>query len=152
MPFSLKNIGVTYQHLMDKVFIENVDVYVDDMLIKSRSEATLLCDVEETLQTLAQAQMKRNPINCTFGVEEGQFLGYQITKEGIQPNQVKLHKFIDSRVLHSIKGVKEINGRLTALGRFVAKSTEKALLLFQTLKGCVDKNHFKWTMEADAAL
>lgn len=55
MPFSLKNIGVTYQHLMDKVFIENVDVYVDDMLIKSRSEAILLCDVEETLQTLTQA-------------------------------------------------------------------------------------------------
>ena len=56
---------------MDKVFIENVDVYVDDMLIKSRSEATLLCDVEETLQTLTQAQMKLNLGKMNFQSRRG---------------------------------------------------------------------------------
>nr|KAJ0188267.1 hypothetical protein LSAT_V11C900483780 [Lactuca sativa] len=44
----------------------------------------------------------------------------------------------------------EINGRLTALGRFIAKSAEKALPLFHTLKECVDKSHFNWTIEADS--
>nr|KAJ0218981.1 hypothetical protein LSAT_V11C300130530 [Lactuca sativa] len=66
MPSSLKNASTTYQCLMDKVFEErngkNVEVYVDDMVIKSRNEETLLQDAEETLQTLAQAQMKLNQV------------------------------------------------------------------------------------------
>lgn len=48
--------------------------------------------------------------------------------------------------------MQEINGRLTTLGRFITKSAEKALPLFQTLKGCIDKNKFKWRLEANKAL
>ncbi|CAH1413246.1 unnamed protein product [Lactuca virosa] len=84
IPFGLKNAGATYQRLMDKISADqigrNIEVYVDDMVIKSRNEETLLHDVEETLKTLAKAQMKLNPTKCTFGVKEGQFLGYQISK------------------------------------------------------------------------
>lgn len=61
-------------------------------------------------------------------------------------------EFLDSRALHNIKVVQDINGRLTTPGRFIARSAEKALPLFHTLKGCVDKNHCEWTKEADATL
>ena len=41
MPFNLKNVRATYQRLMDKIFTNqlgrNLDVYVDDMEVKSRS-------------------------------------------------------------------------------------------------------------------
>lgn len=101
MTFGRKYAGATYQRLMEKVFAEQigkkVEVYVDDMAIKSRSESTLLQDVKETLQILAWAQMKLNLGKCTFGVEEDQFLGYWITKEGMKPNQVKIQKFLDSK-------------------------------------------------------
>lgn len=85
MPFGLKNVWVTYQCLMDKVFankiVRNVDVYVYEMIIKIHNEATLLLDIEETFQTLTRTQMKLNPGKCTFRVEEGQFLCHQITNE-----------------------------------------------------------------------
>lgn len=90
-----------------------------------------------------KAHMKLNQIKCTIRVEEGQFLGYKISNEGISPNQAKIQESINSKTPHKLKGVQEVNGRLTTLGRFIAKSVEKALPFFQTLKGCIDKNQFK---------
>nr|GEW95853.1 reverse transcriptase domain-containing protein [Tanacetum cinerariifolium] len=93
MPFGLKNSRATYQRLMDNVFISqlgrNIEIYVDDMVIKSKNEANLISDVAETFDTLRKANMKLNPKKCTFGVEAGQFLGYMITNEGIQANPKK---------------------------------------------------------------
>ena len=72
MFFGLKNMGATYQRLMDKIFADqigrNIEVYIDDMVIKSRNEETLLHNVEETIKMLAKAQMKLNLDKCTFVV------------------------------------------------------------------------------------
>lgn len=122
------------------------------MVIKSHDEVALLRDIKETFRNLAQKYMKINIRKVHFGVEEGQFLGYQITREGIAPNQAKIQEFLDSKLPHNIKGVQEINGRLTTRGRFIARSIEKDVPLFHTLKGCVDKNQFKWTVENDNGL
>ena len=58
MPFGLKDAGVTYQRLVNKMFSEqigrNMEVYVDDMLIKSKEELTHLDDLKETFTTLRQ--------------------------------------------------------------------------------------------------
>ena len=56
MPFELKNVGVKYQRLMNRMFAHqigrNVEVYVDDMLIKSIWEDEHLSDLQETFDTL----------------------------------------------------------------------------------------------------
>nr|GEZ59698.1 reverse transcriptase domain-containing protein [Tanacetum cinerariifolium] len=89
MPFGLKNAGVTYQRLMDKAFESqmgrNIEVYVDDLVVKSHTEAEMVRDIEETFQTLRKINMKLNPKKCSFGLAEGVFLGYVITPEGIKP-------------------------------------------------------------------
>lgn len=54
----------------------------------------MLEDVEETLKTLEKVRMKLNPGKCTFIVEEGQFLGYYITQEGIQASPVDVEELI----------------------------------------------------------
>lgn len=99
MPFGLKNVGATYHSLVDSIFAKqirrNIEVYVDDMVIKSINEKRLLENVEETLRTLEKVKMKLNPRKCTFDIEEGQFLGYYITKEGIQPSPVKVDELRD---------------------------------------------------------
>ncbi|GJZ66233.1 reverse transcriptase domain-containing protein [Tanacetum coccineum] len=81
MPFGLRNVGATYQRLVDKTFHgqigRNLEVYVDDLVIKSRTEDEVVRDIEETFKTLRKINMKLNPKKCTFGVEEGMFLGYQ---------------------------------------------------------------------------
>ncbi|GKB19792.1 reverse transcriptase domain-containing protein [Tanacetum coccineum] len=88
MPFGLRNAGATYQRLVDKTFHgqigRNLEVYVDDLVIKSRTEDEIVRDIEETFKTLRKINMKLNPKKCTFGVEEGMFLGYQVNTKGIR--------------------------------------------------------------------
>ena len=65
MPFGLKNVGATYQRLVNKMFSKqirrNMKMYVDDMVVKSKEEFAHLDDLEETFTTLRQYQMKLNP-------------------------------------------------------------------------------------------
>ena len=83
MPFRLKNAGATYQRLVNKMFnkqiMRNIEVYVDDMLVKSKEESTHLDDLQETFSTLKQYQMKLNPSKCTFRVVSGKFLGFMVS-------------------------------------------------------------------------
>ena len=82
MSFGLKNAGATYQRLVNKMFSKqigrNMEVYVDDMLVKSKEELTHLDDLKETFATLRQYQMKLNPSKCAFGVASGKFLGFMV--------------------------------------------------------------------------
>ncbi|GJV05584.1 reverse transcriptase domain-containing protein [Tanacetum coccineum] len=88
MPFGLRNAGATYQRLVDRAFHGqigiNLEVYVDDLVIKSHTEDEVVRDIEETFKTLRKINMKLNPKKCTFGVEEGMFLGYQVNTKGIK--------------------------------------------------------------------
>ena len=72
MSFGFKNVGATYQRLMKKMFAyqigRNVQVYVDDMLVKSQREENHLDDLKETFDTLHFYNMKLNLSKCTFGV------------------------------------------------------------------------------------
>uniref|UniRef100_A0A2N9H7Q3 Uncharacterized protein n=1 Tax=Fagus sylvatica TaxID=28930 RepID=A0A2N9H7Q3_FAGSY len=83
MPFGLKNAGATYQRLVNKMFHDqigrNVEVYVDDMLVKSKKDDDHLADLKETFQTLRKYNMKLNPAKCVFGVSSG--TAFQWTEE-----------------------------------------------------------------------
>ena len=83
MPFGLKNAGVTYQRLMNKMFANqirrNVQVYVDDMLVKSRRKEDHLKDLEETFGTLRSYNMKLNLSKCAFRVTMEKFLGFMLS-------------------------------------------------------------------------
>ncbi|XP_016173062.1 uncharacterized protein K02A2.6-like [Arachis ipaensis] len=78
MPFGLKNAGATYQRLINKVFTNHIgklmEVYVDDMLVKTQREETLLSDLTEVFDTIRKHGMRLNPTKCTFAVEAGKFL------------------------------------------------------------------------------
>nr|KAJ0214035.1 hypothetical protein LSAT_V11C400197270 [Lactuca sativa] len=156
MPFGLKNAEATYQRLVDSIFAKqigsNIEVYVDDMVIKSPNEEKMLQDIEETFKTLEVTKMKLNPAKCTFGVEEGQFLGYYVTRQGVQPSPTKVDEFIKTATPNSLRDAQGLNGKLTTLSRFISKSVDKAMPLFHTLKGCIEKNNSQWTNEAEKAL
>jgi len=83
MPFGLKNAGVTYQMLVNKMFNKqigrNMKVYMDDMLVKSKEEPTHLDDLRETFAILKQYQMKLNLSKCAFGVASGKFLEFMVS-------------------------------------------------------------------------
>ena len=83
MSFELKNVGATYQRLINKMFAHqlgrNVQVYVDDMLVKSMRENDHLNDLQETFNTLRSYNMKLNLSKCMFGVTAEKFLGFMVS-------------------------------------------------------------------------
>ncbi|GKA26010.1 reverse transcriptase domain-containing protein [Tanacetum coccineum] len=155
MPFGLKNVGATYQRLVDKAFDSqvgrNIEVYIDDLVIKSHTEAEMLTDIDETFRTLRKINMKLNPKKCTFGAMKGMFLGYMITLEGIKPCPNKTEALLQLPSPWIIKEVQSLNGKLASLNRFFSKSAEKSLPLFKILKKCIKKSDFHWTPEAEQA-
>ena len=78
-----ENAGATYQRLVNKMLSEqisrNMEVYVDDMLVKSKEELAHLDDLKEMFVTLKQYQMKLNPSKCVFGVASRKFLGFMVS-------------------------------------------------------------------------
>ena len=99
MPFGLKNAGATYQRLMNKMFARqigrNVEVYVDDMLVKSLWEDEHLNDLQETFDTLQAYNMKLNPSTCVFEVTAGKFLGFMVSQRGMEVNPEKVRIIMD---------------------------------------------------------
>nr|GEV36236.1 reverse transcriptase domain-containing protein [Tanacetum cinerariifolium] len=129
MPFGLKNAGATYQRLMDKDFEsqigQNIEVYVDDLVVKGYTEAEMLRDIEETFRTLRKINMKLKPKKCAFGLAEGVFLGYVVTPEGIKSCPDKTAAVLQLPSPRTIKEVQILNGKLAILNRFLSKSAEK---------------------------
>ena len=109
MPFGLKNTGATYQRLVNKMSSKQIsrdmEVYVDDMLVKRKEELAHLDDLKETFTTLKQYQMKLNPTKCVFGVASGKFLGFMVSQRGIEVNPKKVQAIIN---MTSPKTVKEV--------------------------------------------
>ncbi|GJS06489.1 reverse transcriptase domain-containing protein [Tanacetum coccineum] len=155
MPFGLRNAGETYQRLVDKVFHKqigrNLEVYMDDLVIKSHTEDEIVRDIEETFKTLREINMKLNPKKCTFGVEEGMFLGYKVNSKGLKVCPDKVDTVLSLLSPKCLKDVQKLNGKLASLNRFLAKSAKKSLPFFKILKKCTKKSDFHWTMEAEEA-
>ncbi|GJW99394.1 hypothetical protein Tco_0183308 [Tanacetum coccineum] len=118
----------------------NLEAYVDDMVIKSKDEKMLLADIAETFDNLKKIYMNLNPKKCSFGVEEGKFLGYMLTSERIRANPKKTKALANIQSLRTLKDMQRLSGKLAALNRFLAKSAERSLPFFNTLKSITKEN------------
>ncbi|XP_075640266.1 uncharacterized protein LOC142612018 [Castanea sativa] len=139
-------------HQKKRVFAQERDravaeeVYVDDMLVKSRREGDHLEDLRETFDTLLSYNMKRNPNKCAFGVTAGKFLGYMVSRRGIEANPDKIRAIMEMGPPRNVKEVQSLNGKIVVLNRFVSRATDKCLPFFCTLK-----RSFEWTAECQQA-
>ncbi|XP_073031146.1 uncharacterized protein [Primulina eburnea] len=152
MPFGLKNAGATYQRLMDKVFEKqlgrNVEVYVDDILSKTREVTTFIDDLEETFATLMQYGIKLNPAKCIFGVKSGKFLGFMVTDRGIEVNPEKVKSVLCMPSPQSVKEVQKLTGRIASLSRFISRSAHRSYPFFQILRKA---QQFGWNDKCEQA-
>ena len=95
MPFGLKNVRSTYQRMMTRMFEPQlgkiIEVYIDDMVVKSKKESEHVKDLERIFAVLREHQLRLNASKCSFGVGSGKFLGYMVTHRGIEvsPDQIK---------------------------------------------------------------
>ena len=134
MPFDSKNVGATYQRLVNHMFrpqIErNVEVYIDDMLVKSLDEEKYLYDLQETFDTLRRYNMKLNPSKCAFGISSSKFLGFMVSHRGIEVNSNKIQAILNMEPPRNIKEVQSLTGRVVVLNKFISKATDKCLKIF----------------------
>jgi hypothetical protein len=75
MPFGLKNAGATYQRLVNRMFEKqmgwNVEVYVDDMLVKSARALDHVFDLRETFDTIRRYRMRLTRLSAPSGSRPG---------------------------------------------------------------------------------
>ena len=151
MPFELKNVGATYQRLVNHMFShqirKNVEVYVDNMLVKSKDEVNHLDNLKETFSTLCKYNMKLNPAKCVFSVAFGKFLGFMVSQQGIEANPEKVRAIIEVKSPKTMKEVQSLTGKVVALNRCVSRATDKCMPFFKVLKKA-----FQWTGKCEEAL
>ena len=121
-----------------------MEVYVDDMLVKSKEEGSHLDDLKETFKTLRQYKMKLNLTKCAFGVSFRKFLNFMVSQEGIEANTEKVKAILEMSSPKTIKEVQKLTRRVAALNKFVSKATNKCLPFFKTLK-----HAFAWTDDCE---
>ena len=84
MPFGLKNAGSTYQRMMTRMFEsqlgKNIEVYIDDMVVKSKVVSEHLGDLGSIFKVLRKYKLRLNASKCSFGLGLGKFLGYMVTQ------------------------------------------------------------------------
>ena len=120
MPFGLKNAGATYQRLVNKMFADKLgvtmEVYIDDMLVKSLHAADHLRHLQDCFETLNKYGMKLNPAKCTFGVSSGEFLGYIVTQRGIEANPKQISAVLNLLSPKNSREVQRLTGRMHSIG------------------------------------
>src|SRR5574338_1421019 len=149
MPFGLKNAGATYQRLVNAMFKhqigKTIEVYVDDMLVKSKKAVDHMDHLAETFAVLRKYGMKLNPLKCSFGVESGKFLGFIMSARGIEANPAQINDLREVKAPRTKKELQSLNGKVAALSRFISKATDKCIPFFDALKK--GKKNFEWTPE-----
>jgi hypothetical protein len=124
MTFWLKNAGATYQRAMNYIFHDLigkiVEIYIDDVVIKSLDQESHLNDVRKTLEYTRKHGLKMNPNKCAFGVSAGEFLGFLVHEGGIEVGK-KSMKAIDEVVPPTnLKELQSLLGRINFVRRFIS--------------------------------
>jgi hypothetical protein len=109
MSFGLKNAGATYQRAIQACFKKqlnnNVEAYMDDVVIKTRNSDTFITDLEETFASPREYQWKLNPNKCVFSVPSGKLLGFIISHRSIEANPEKISAITNMKTSTCIKDV-----------------------------------------------
>lgn len=152
MPFGLKNAGETYQRAMTTLFHDmmhkEIEVYVDNMIVKSATEEDHIEYLLKLFQRLRKYKLRLNPNKCTFGVRSGKLLGFIVSQRGIEVDPDKIKAIREMPVPKTEKQVRGFLGRLNYISRFISQMTATCAPIFKLLhknQNCV------WTEECQKA-
>jgi hypothetical protein len=152
MPFGLCNAPATFQRLMDTVFYDVlwkfVLVYMDDIIIFSKTAQEHKIHLEEVFKLLMKAGLKLNPDKCDFYQEKILFLGHMISKKGIQPNPALVEKIKNCPRPTTKTKVRSFLGLASYYRRFIRNFSGIARPLYNLTK---HDEIFAWTEECEYA-
>ena len=152
MPFGLITAGNTFQRTVQGALSDqlgnNVEAYVDDIVVKTKTSDSLIDDLRETFDNLRRYRLMLNPEKCTFGVPSGKLLGFLVSGRGIEANLEKIKAIENMKSPTRLKEVQKLTGCMAAPSRFVARMGERGQPFFALLK---KQDKFVWTQEAEEA-
>jgi hypothetical protein len=137
MPYGLKNTLPTFVRAMHKTFgdliRDLVEVYVEDIVVKVKSSASLLDNIALVFDRLRLTRTKPNPDKCVFWVTAGKLLGFLVSCRGIEANPEKIRTIEALWPPARIKDIQKLTGCLAVLSRFISRLAEWALPFFKLL-------------------
>jgi hypothetical protein len=150
MTFGLKNAGATYQCAMNYIFHDLisklVEIYIDDVVIKSASVEGHLGDVRQVLEGTRRFGLKMNPKKCTFGVSAGQFLGFLLHERGIEIG-LKSQEAVKTMVPPTTKKeLQQLIGKINLVRRFIS-NLSGWIEPFMELVNIKVNDKFRWGAE-----
>jgi hypothetical protein len=152
MPYALKNALPTFVRAMHKTFgdliRDLVEEYVEDIIVKVKSSASLLDNLAPVFYRLCLTCTKLNPDKCVFGVTAGKLLGFLVSCRGIEANLEKIRTIEAMWPPARIKDVQKLTGCLAARSQFISRLPEQALPFFKLLQ---KSRPFIWTNDAEEA-
>ncbi|WJZ86433.1 hypothetical protein VitviT2T_005887 [Vitis vinifera] len=138
MPFGLKNVGATDQRATTTIFHDmmhqDVEVYVDDMIVKSQDRADHLAALERFFKRIRQFRLRLNPKKFTFEVTYGKLLGYMVCKRGIEADSDKIRAILDMSAPRTEREIRGFLGRLQYISKFIAIFTDIYEPIFRLLR------------------
>src|SRR6266511_3649205 len=145
MPFGLNNAPATFQRLMNDVLREYLRkfclVYLDDIIIYSKTLKEHKDHVRKVLQKLAEANLKLKPSKCEWFKEELTFVGHVINREGVKPWEGNIKKILAAKVPETVTEVRRFLGMCQYYRQFIKDFSKIARPLFDLTK---KDNDFDW--------
>ena len=127
---------------------KNIEIYVDDMVVKSQVVSGHLGDLGGIFDVMRRHKLRLNASKCSFGVGSGKFLGYMVTHRGIEVNPDQIKAINDLKPPQNAKEVQKLTGMITALNQFISRSANRCrpfYLMINKWKG------FVWSEDCNAA-
>nr|GEZ75289.1 hypothetical protein [Tanacetum cinerariifolium] len=156
MPEELKNSAATLQRMMKKVLADqkgrNMEIHLQEVVIKIKSEHNLIQDVKETLRKLKRVNIKVDPIMFSFEVKEGKFLGHMVTEEGLRAYPKRIQAIILSPTPRSPNQIRSLFLQLIAISKFILKLAKLKHPIREDQTRMETTKESGWTNEAEEAL
>jgi hypothetical protein len=128
------NLSEVYsQHLRASGW-ENVEAYIDDIVVKSKKHGDLLHNLKETFDNLHKYKMILNTKKCVFGISSRKLLGYMVSSQGIDVNPKKVEAIEKLQPPQTRKEIQKLAGMLPALSRFISKLDERGMPFYKLLQ------------------
>jgi hypothetical protein len=150
VPFGLTNAPAIFMNLMNKIFMPYLDkfviVFIDDILIYSKNKEDHAKHLRMALQVLREHQLYAKFSKCEFWLDQVEFLGHVISKEGIAVNSSKVRSVLDWQ---APTNVKEIRGFL-GMARYYRRFIEGFLKIAGPMTKLLRKNTpFEWSQKCE---
>ena len=152
MPFGVTNAPATFQRLMNTIFKNELDafvsVYLDDILVFSKTEEEHLQHVQIALEKLRKAKLYARLHKCEFFKTRVEYLGFDVSAQGVQPSPDKVKAVVEWPTPKTVKDVRSFLGLAGFYRRFIRGFSQKARPMTELTK---DKVSWKWESAQEEA-